>query len=232
MMPRATQRGRRFRASVAHHLGIAIVTGHHAPGDVLMGELQGSATLEVSRGAYREAIQTLAAKGLVKSRPRIGTIVQPVNCWNLLDREVLAWALIDDHDVAIFSSLIELRTIVQPWAASIAAQRRSRLDIAAMRQAVMLIARHGLEHITGEAADCAFHAAILRATGNEFIEALTPGIAAAVTMSAQLQRRSRFLQRDPILRRRRVLSAIVKGDALEAASAMRMLIGETPDGSD
>ena len=56
--------GRRLHGAIAHKLGTAILSGQYAPGDVLSGEVAFSEELEVSRSAYREAIQVLTAKGL------------------------------------------------------------------------------------------------------------------------------------------------------------------------
>jgi DNA-binding FadR family transcriptional regulator len=92
--PRATRAtGRRLHGAVAHKLGTAILSGKYAPGDTLSGEVEFSAMLDVSRTAYREAIQVLTAKGLVESRPKIGTRILPRSRWNLLDPDVLAWSL-------------------------------------------------------------------------------------------------------------------------------------------
>ena len=49
--------------------------GDTAPGHVLDGEVEASEQRKVSRTAYREALRILAAKGLVDSRPRVGTRV-------------------------------------------------------------------------------------------------------------------------------------------------------------
>ena len=65
---------RRLNGTVAWDLGIAILSGRHPPGTVLPGEIA-AGSLAVSRTAYREAIRTLSAKGLVESRPKTGTQV-------------------------------------------------------------------------------------------------------------------------------------------------------------
>ena len=218
--------GRRLRGAVAYHLGIAIVSGEYRQGDALPSEADGCETLNVSRGAYREAIRTLAAKGLVDSRPRSGTIVQPRQRWNLLDPDVLTWTFSGEPDMAIVRSLFELRSMVEPWAASMAAERRTRADLKAMRDALTAMARHGLDHAIGQAADCAFHDAILKATGNDYLAVMTTSIGTAVTMTTQFKQRSRALPRDPIPGHRRVLDAIVAQDAEAAATAMRSLVDQ------
>src|SRR6478735_40212 len=125
--PRGT--GRRLRGAVAYKLGTAILSGDFAPGDILSSEVEFSEALDVSRSAYREAIQVLTAKGLVESRPKMGTRVLPRSRWNLLDPDVLAWAFAGEPDPQFVRSLFELRAVVEPAAAGFAAQRRTRDDL-------------------------------------------------------------------------------------------------------
>jgi DNA-binding FadR family transcriptional regulator len=63
----------RLHGTIARKLGIAILAGEHAPGDLLESEIAASEQFEVSRTAYREAVRILAAKGLVDARPKVGT---------------------------------------------------------------------------------------------------------------------------------------------------------------
>ncbi|KQM67976.1 GntR family transcriptional regulator [Sphingomonas sp. Leaf17] len=220
--PRDT--GRRLRGAVIHRLGVAIVSADYAPGDILPSEAEFSEALDVSRTAYRDAIRTLAAKGLVESRPRTGTRVQPRHRWNLLDPDVLGWAFSVDPDMALVRGLFELRSLVEPGAAAMAAERRSDDDVAAMRAALTAMALHGLHTAAGQAADRDFHDAILNATGNDYLSFLTTSIGAAVTLTTQFKQRLRALPRDPIPDHRRVFDAIAMGDPVAASTAMRTLV--------
>ena len=58
---------------------------------LLPNEAEWCKRLRMSRSAVREAIKMLKAKGLLHSRPKVGTRVEPRARWNLLDRDVLAW---------------------------------------------------------------------------------------------------------------------------------------------
>ena len=88
----------RLHGSIARDLGVQIVSGHYEPGHVLDGEIEASERLEVSRTAYREAMRILAAKGLVESRPKVGTRVSPQARWHLLDPDVLSWIFAGEPD--------------------------------------------------------------------------------------------------------------------------------------
>src|SRR4051812_14950604 len=136
-IPRSTKgSGRRLRGAVAHYLGTAIVSGQIAPGDRLTGEVANAEALDVSRSAYREAVQVLTAKGLVESRPKAGTRVLPRSQWNILDPTVLAWAFSGEPDMGFIRDLFELRAIVEPAAARLAAERRTKADVKIMRDAL------------------------------------------------------------------------------------------------
>lgn len=216
--------GRRLHGAVAHKLGTAILSGQYAPGDTLPGEVAFAEELEVSRGAYREAIQVLTAKGLVASRPKAGTRVLPRDRWNLLDPEVLTWAFTGEPDIELVRNLFELRAIFEPAAARLAAQRRDKSDIKAMKDALTAMRRHTLTTDAGRAADRDFHNAILHATRNNALMVLSASIGAAVNLTTQFKQRSRALPRNPLPDHVRVYDAIAAGDPEAAAEAMNLLV--------
>jgi DNA-binding FadR family transcriptional regulator len=216
--------GRRLRGAVAHYLGSAIVSGRIAPGETLTGEVANAEALDVSRSAYREAVQVLTAKGLVESRPKAGTRVLPRRYWNILDPAVLAWAFSGEPDMDFIRDLFELRAIVEPAAAGLAAERREKSDIKAMKDALAGMRRHGLAGEAGRAADRDFHDAILVATQNNAVMALSASIGAAVSWTTQFKQRLRALPRDPMPDHVRVFDAIAAGDAEAAKAGMRTLV--------
>ncbi|MFC3580997.1 FadR/GntR family transcriptional regulator [Sphingomonas hylomeconis] len=223
--PRAARgTGRRLHGAIAHKLGVAILSGEYAPGDILSGEVAFSESLGVSRSAYREAVQVLTAKGLVESRPKAGTRVLPRDRWNLLDPDVLAWAFTGEPDIGFVRGLFELRAIVEPAAAALAAERRDRADLKIMKDALAAMRRHTLATEAGRAADREFHDAVLRATRNDTLVVLSASIAAAVGWTTQFKQRARALPRNPIPDHVRVYEAIAAGDAAEASAAMRHLV--------
>jgi DNA-binding FadR family transcriptional regulator len=216
--------GRRLHGTIATKLGIAIVSGEYAPGDTLSGEVAFSEALNVSRTAYREAVQVLTAKGLVESRPKTGTKVLPKDRWNVLDPDVLAWSFANAPDIEFVRNLFELRSIIEPAAAGLAAERRERDDLRQMKEALSAMRRHTLSSDEGQSADREFHAAILRATRNGALVFLSAGIGAAVRWTTQFKQRSSGLPRNAIPDHARVYEAIAAGDVHEASEAMRVLV--------
>ena len=113
---------RSIHGQIAHEIGQRILRGDFPPGAVLPNESAFSVELKVSRTALREAIKVLAAKGLVDSRPKIGTRVRPRNQWNMLDPDVLAWSFSVGDTERHAINLTEMRRILEPAAAALAAE--------------------------------------------------------------------------------------------------------------
>src|SRR5690606_4315732 len=216
--------GRRLRGAIAHYLGTAIVTGRIEPGERLTGEVENAEALNVSRSAYREAMQVLTAKGLVASKPKDGTRVLPRSNWSLLDPMVLAWAFAGEPDPGFVRDLFELRAVVEPAVARLAAERRDKEDIRQMKKALAEMRRHTLATEAGRAADREFHDALLRAAHNEVMMSLAASISSAVNWTTIYKQRSRALPRDPVPDHVRVFDAIVEGNAEKAAQAMQGLV--------
>lgn len=216
--------GRRHHGAIAQKLGVAILSGEYPPGYLLGGEVAVAEALGVSRTAYREAMQVLTAKGLVESKPKSGTRVLPRDRWNLLDPDVLGWAFAGEPDITFIRNLFELRSIFEPAAAALAAQRRDDQDLALMDEALRAMEQHTLANEAGRNADRDFHTAILRATHNDALLVLSSSIGAAVNWTTQFKQRARALPRNPIPDHRRVFEAIAAGDADAAGFAMRTLV--------
>jgi DNA-binding FadR family transcriptional regulator len=214
----------RLHGAIARRLGTAIMCGEYKPGDTLDNEIAFSEALNVSRSAFREAIRILAAKGLVESRPKAGTQVSPRSRWNLLDPAVLAWAFANEPSQEFIRDIFELRAIVEPAAAALAAERRTGEDIAAMREALVEMQRHGLGIEEGRTADRAFHHAVLAATRNAPLITLSSSIGASVRWTTIFKQRDRELPRDPMPEHWRVFDSIAAGNPDDARAAMRELI--------
>jgi len=214
----------RLHGSIAHKLGVAIVSGRIKPGETLDTEVDSSEQMSVSRSAYREAVRILSAKGLVASRPKRGTQVCPKSAWHLLDPEVLSWFFESQPSQDFVVGLFELRLIIEPAAAALAAQRRTPGDLSQMRDALQRMERHGLANADGQSADREFHDAILAATRNPALVALSSSIGAAVRWTTIFKQRKRRLPRDPMPDHWRVFDAIAAGGSDVARAAMQDLV--------
>lgn len=217
-------RALRLHGTIARDIGVRIVSGKIAPGRVLNGEIEASARLQVSRTAYREAVRILAAKGLIESRPKLGTRVSEPRCWHLLDPDVISWIFTGNPDERLLRGLFELRTIVEPAAAALAAQKRSPEQLQALRRALDDMAVSTLASEEGRQADRDFHSILLQASGNPFLGSLESGVAAAVSWTTVFKQRKRPLPRDPLPDHERVYEAVASGEPAAARMAMAELV--------
>jgi DNA-binding FadR family transcriptional regulator len=160
--------GKSRHFSAAEEIGSRILGGDFGPGVLLPNEAEWCKRLHMSRSAVREAIKMLMAKGLVNSRPKVGTRVQPRERWNLLDRDVLAWYATTPAREKLLTSVQEMRRIFEPEAAALAAVHHDPAQMRAITEACRdMGTATTLENRI--AADVRFHLGILTAAGNEFL---------------------------------------------------------------
>jgi DNA-binding FadR family transcriptional regulator len=154
--------------SVAQEIGRLIVSGDYPPGSLLPNEAEWSAMFGTSRSVVREAIKMLMSKNLLVSRTKIGSRVEPRENWNHLDRDVLAWVAQSPRRDALMRSVQQLRHIVEPEAAALAAEIRNDEEMAQISAACQDMGTAAtLSQRTR--ADRRFHQAILNATRNELL---------------------------------------------------------------
>jgi DNA-binding FadR family transcriptional regulator len=214
----------RLHQSVAQQLGIAILSGVHKPGEHFAGEIEQSAAMGVSRTAYREAIRILTAKGLLESKPKAGTHVTARERWNLLDPDMLAWMFMGKPNEQFIRDLFELRNLLEPAAAKLAAERRTEEQLDVMQAAIADMRAFGLATTEGQAADQRFHATLLAASGNQALATLASSVGAAVQWTTNFKQRANPNPRDPLPEHIAVFDAIKTGDTAQAYGAMEGLI--------
>ena len=124
--PASVGRPKRLHEFVVDELGSRIVRGDLQPGQALPIEDSLARDLGVSRTVVREAIKGLAQKQLLTVRTRTGTRISPTAEWNHLDPDILRWRFAG-LDAKFVADVIELRRIIEPVAAELAATRASPL---------------------------------------------------------------------------------------------------------
>jgi DNA-binding FadR family transcriptional regulator len=214
---------------VVDELGCKIVAGEVKPGDPLPQEWTLCDDLGVSRTVVREAIKSLAAKGLVESRAKRGTIVRDPRNWNYLDVDVLNWQVKAGVESRHLFFLTELRRTVEPAAARIAAERASQTDLQLISQAYAEM-EHTADDVTAYLdADTQFHVEILHATGNPFFAPIANVISVSLQSSLRLTNRQPEENRASLAVHQQVLKAIRGGKPAAAEKAMRSLLQEAAD---
>jgi DNA-binding FadR family transcriptional regulator len=215
---------RRIPATIAEEIGAEIVSGRLKPGAVLDGEVPASGRRRVSRSAYREAIRTLVAKGLVESRPKSGTRVSARANWHLLDPDVLSWVFASEPSRELVDDLYELRRLIEPATAALAAERRTLKQLNEIGLVLEVMGRETLHSQAGRLADESFHILLLAACGNPFLVSLGSIVTAAVKWSTIFKHRADGLKRDYMTEHVKVYEAVAARDGARAHAAMTELV--------
>ena len=206
--------------AVVDTLGYRISAGTYNEGETLPIEQELASSLKVGRNSLREAVKVLSGKGLLSTAPRSGTKVRPREDWNMLDPDVLKWHA--DPEIASDSfmlDLIELRRIIEPKAAELAAVRGTKEDVAAILAAYETMADSGADRQQRLAADIEFHTAVLKASHNDvlahFKHAIATYLKAHATRGQELEE---AIDLEDMERHHQIAWAIASGKAKSAYS--------------
>lgn len=215
---------------LVHVLGLRIVGGDVEAGDTLPVEDSLASEFGVSRTVVREAIKVLARKGLVQVRPRTGTRVRPVAEWTQIDPDIMRWRLETRPDPKFLSDIADLRRIIEPAAAGMAAARGTDAQIKRIETAFAgMSGAHAVErHIE---ADLDFHLGILEASGNALLVGLRGLIEGALSFAIHLSTPSKKAGDSSMQVHRAVMEAIRRRDSAAAEEAMRKLVQRWIDDS-
>lgn len=164
-----------------------IKSGNIGVGDRLPSERQLAQQLDVSRSALREAITALEVLGVVEVRPGVGIFIGPNK---QTDRDAVAEQVSSLIEEAGPNEILEVRAIVEPGFARVAAGRRSEADLAAIQAMVLEMEADMREGRDGWEPDLGFHKAVAAATRNPFAELMLN------TLAERMQKRLWKLARE------------------------------------
>jgi DNA-binding FadR family transcriptional regulator len=177
----------RAKTVVAEALALRILGGDYPAGKPLPNEATLLAEFRVSRTCLREALQMLAAKGLVRSRPKLGTFVRESLHWNYLDVDILRWRQRLVSRPVFLRELVQVRRMVEPDTAALAAQNATPELLTKLQGALLDMARgDGARNDATTEADVAFHRLLLAASGNALLSGLGACIEEALRASISI----------------------------------------------
>jgi DNA-binding FadR family transcriptional regulator len=218
--PRST-----FQEQVLESLGKDICSGRIRPGQLLPPEADLCARFGFSRIVIREAIKSLAAKGLLVVARRVGTLVLDPTRWNLFDPDIIGWrAETAGTDPVMARDLMEMRRVIEPAAVRMAAMRASDEDRRNLRAAYMAMARAVAGKGDYVKADLAFHTTILSACGNQFVRQMQDAMGALLRVSFDVITQKPGGPAHSLPLHEAVCIAIERGDADAAETAALILI--------
>jgi DNA-binding FadR family transcriptional regulator len=214
---------------VVQHIGLSIIRNDFKPGETLWSEHELSQQFQVSRPILREALRMLSAKGLIETRPKTGTRIRPRSAWNLLDPDVMTWQYEVGPDKAFLEGVCEIRLMIEPRVARLAATRASveeRMLIAELCQLLQTTTDANTIE-TYISADLRFHDAIYAAAHNELLQSILNTIREALLASRIVTSHLPDANRVAMPLHWAVTEAISAQDAQAAEIAMQQLVALT-----
>jgi GntR family transcriptional repressor for pyruvate dehydrogenase complex len=218
----------RLYEQIVQQIEESILKGELGEGSQLPAERDLAKQFGVSRTAVREAIKALQEKGLVDAFPGRGTFVTNGTSNSMrrsLDR------IIKSGEPDGWAYLVEVREILEPEIAALAAVRASDQDLAAMRDAVQV-----MDHAVGDSdtfieADLDFHLALAEAAANPIVLSLIDSI---VGLLREQRLRTFRVGGGPErgqFHHKRILEAIKRHDSQGARAAMQLHLSQVREDS-
>src|SRR5438309_2722532 len=203
---------------IAQQIEKRILSGELQNGDRLPTERELSQQFHASRTAVREAMKTLAQRGLVDMRPGRGTIV--IDGTSQAMRHSMG-LMMKVGQAGSSVSLVELREIIEPEIAALAAVRATNEQIAGMREAVEVMDSHIHEADAYIAADNDFHRALATGTQNILILTLIDSIVDLLSEQRKLIFSTSGAPERGQIHHKRILESVTSHDVEAAREAMR-----------
>jgi len=208
----------RLYKRIVEQIEARILAGDLKVGEQLPPERELGEQFGVSRTAVREAVKILREKGLIEIRHGRGTFV--TNATPGVMRQSLDM-LMKFGTTDGFANLVEVREILEPEIAALAASRMTEEHITSMRQAIEIMEKAFDEVEVYVEADLDFHLALAEATQNPLVPALMDSI---IDLLREQRKRiglvSGGLQRGQ-LHHKNILDAVIRRDPLAARKAMQ-----------
>jgi GntR family galactonate operon transcriptional repressor len=208
---------------VLDRIGRDIVTGLHEPGTPL-DPAAVERELDVSRSVVREALRVLDTLGMVRAWPKRGTFVRPRSDWNWLHPLVLSWSQDQHRDVEFLQAVAQMREIVEPKVAAIAATRRTEAEALELTAALAAMERADWDIERFIDADVLFHRVLLWATHNELLAQMGSVIESAIRNHDRGVSAQHWLE--SIALHREVADAVARRSSEDAEAGMRKVLAQ------
>ena len=209
----------RLSDHVTQELTRMLAAGRLKPGDVLPSESELARRFGVSKPVVREALNRLAARGVVVIQQGKQTSVTALSSVPLAGYFELAVRLADDG----LREAIQLRSVLEPEIAALAAARIEDDELDALGVLVERLRALVETQDPWVEADLEFHLAIARASGNRLMQFLMEALAGTIRENIRLLQRQRDLRdaRATLRRHVAIYEALRARDPSAARAAMQ-----------
>lgn len=159
-----------LHAEVARNIARSILSGDIPQGTKIPNEQCLCEQFAISRTALREALKLIISKGLLLSKPKVGTTVTDQSNWNYFDPQLLQWMDGLEDSNSFNQQFLGLRKAIEPEACALAAinaSAKQRIELSNTFQKMDDIAKSFNQESWTEV-DMYFHRLIFLSTGNNF----------------------------------------------------------------
>lgn len=206
--------GRPLAEQVAERLKEYILKKKLKSGDKLPTETSLAKEMNVARSTVREAIKRLESQNILTVRHGAGSFVADKTGRT---EDPLGFAFFEDKQ-KLTEDLMELRNIIEPAIAELAARNATQEDIDELDRLYRIMENHIMHGQDYSDEDIRFHNVIARASGNLVIPTLSPIISTAVNLFTE-QTHHKLLQ-ETLETHKGVLEAIRARNSVVARDAM------------
>lgn len=224
-----TIQAERLYERIVEQIEQRVLSGELKVGDQLAPERELAEQFGVSRTAVREAVKALRQKGLVEVQPGRGTFITDGTSRAVRHSLDLAMKIGGSNGSA---NLVEVRELLEPEIAALAAARASEENIATLRAAVAAMDAALDDPETFIEADLDLHLALAEAAHNTLIPALIDPIVDLLReQRARIFRVAGGPQRGQF-HHKRILDAVARHDPEAAREAMRAHLRQVREDSE
>jgi len=218
----------RLYEQIVQQIEESIVKGDLKPGDQLPAERDLAQRFGVSRTAVREAVKALREKGLVEAYSGKGTFITDGTTQAVRQSLDL---MVKIGQTEGTNHLAELRAILEPEIAALAAARIQDPELVTMREAVSIMDASGKDPEAYIEADLDFHLALAEAAANPLILSLLDSIVGLLReQRLRIFRVPGGPERGQI-HHKRILEAVERRDIEKAREAMRAHLSQVSEDS-
>lgn len=207
---------RRLHEDIVQQFHALIRQGKLKHGDRLPSERDLAERFKVSRSSVREAIRSLELQGLVVSRRGSGTFISADNLDSVLALMAASLNPVGDDLADVF----EMRHLLEPPIAALAAQRATREDVERLRQILEQQRKQIEAGKTGVESDTAFHFALASATHNTALIKVVSAVEDILQISRDLSLQEPGRPQRSLASHHEILETILAGDAERSQRAM------------
>jgi GntR family transcriptional repressor for pyruvate dehydrogenase complex len=193
-----------------------IRSGQLKAGEKLPTERELAEALGLSRPTVREAVQSLAAMNILDVRHGTGIFVSSLDLSALL---APLWFALELTEPA-FDQLFEIRLMLEPFAAQLAAARASDDDLKAIQAAMEPLSEVGLDLEFRVVADIELHRRIIEASHNEILIGVVSSLGVLARKSRELTVELPDREQHAVDEHKALVAAIVRRDPEGARQAM------------